>query len=239
MNKELTVSQKNIKYLSIDLIDTKDGLNNLIEIYTFMDKLLSLANLKEIQKPVLIPYYHGKVKRDAGVSCYAFFEGGYCTLHIFEKRKIAYLDVISNSQEFDNQIFIKNSKKYCGTENILINTDETISENINKHIFGPHYICFGKPKKKFDTDSLISLQESIIKEVGMTPIITPNVLKNENRTLLFIAIAESHIALELSKNNLRIDIFSCKMFDLNLLKRLINKVIKLTDEKLFYRLYKS
>lgn len=232
------MSQKTIKFLSIDLIDTKDGLNNLSDIYNFMDKLLLKANLKQIHKPVLIPYYHGKVKRDAGISCYAFFEGGYSTFHIFEKRKIAYFDIISNEETFDKQAIIKSITKFCDTKNIIINSDEQMSNNINKHIFGPHYICFGKPKKTFDTDSLISLQEAIIKEIGMTPINTPTVLKNKNSTLLFIAIAESHIALELSKNDLRIDIFSCKMFDLDLLKNLINKVIKLEDGTLFYRLYK-
>lgn len=139
---------------------------------------------------------------------------------------------------FDKQAFIKSITKFCDTKNIIINSDKQTADNANKNIFGPHYICSGTPKQVFNSDSLIDLQNLIIKEIGMTPINTPTILKTENYTLLFIAIAESHIALKLSKNNLRIDIFSCKMFDLNTLKNSINKVIKLEEETLYYRLYK-
>ncbi len=232
------MSLKTIKFLSIDLIDVKDELNNLLEIYNFMDKLLLQANLKQIHKPVLIPYYHGKVKRDAGVSCYAFFEGGYCTFHIFEKRKIAYFDIISDGQNFDTSTITTNITKYCGTKNIITNNDVKLSNKVSKQVFGPHYICSGKPKKTFVADNLIALQESIINAIGMTPITTPTILNSKNSTLLFIAIAESHIALTLSKNNLRIDIFSCKMFDLDVLKKLVNNFVKLENETLFHRLYK-
>lgn len=232
------MSQKTIKFLSIDLIDIKGELNNLSEIYNFMDKLLLQTNLKQIHKPVLIPYYYGKLKRDVGVSSYAFFDGGYCTFHIFEKRRIAYFDIISDIQDFNTKSITKNLTKFCGTKNIIINDNIKLSEKISKKIFGPHYLLYGKPKKTFDTDSLISLQESIINEIGMTPIISPTVIKSDFRTLVFIAIAESHIALTLCNNRLRIDIFSCKMFDLDILKNLVNKFIKVENETLYNRLYK-
>lgn len=230
--------QKTINFLSVDLIDTKENLNDLHDIYNFMDNILKLAKLNIIYKPVLIPYYHGKIKNDCGISCYAFFDGGYSTIHIFEKRKIAYFDIMSTKQ-FNKQIIIDTVSNFCGAKDILLNSNDSILNQSQQSVFGPHYIGLGKIKKNFNMDDLLNLQTEIITKIGMTPIIAPTILKNNNSTLLFIAIAESHIALTLTKDALQVDIFSCKLFDIGILKNLLNDVVDIQSEELYYRLYKA
>ena len=232
------MSQKHINFCSLDLVNTKNNLNNLIDIYNFLDGLYSLnISMVQIHKPVLVPYYYGKVHEDCGVSCFSVFDGGYLTLHIFEKRNIAYFDVMS-CVKFDENKFVNEVCKFCGTKNVNLNTNLVKSNSTPKSIFGPHFIAEGKLKKKFGLENLISLLNEIIKKIGMTPIINPNIIQQKNSVMLFILIAESHIALTLKKDTLKIDIFSCKMFDCEKLEKILNKHINLKNRTLYYRLSK-
>lgn len=225
-------------YLALDSIDIKRNLNNLMGIYNFLDELANCLEYKLIHKPVLIPYYHGKVPKDCGISCYAFFEqGGYLTLHIFEKRRIAYFDIVYK-EEIDEQKIIAKVSSFVGSKKYNLQSSKTIPKIYNKNVFGPHYFCWGEMLKEQNLDSLIELQNNIITGIGMTPIINPVIVKNKTTTTLFIAIAESHIVLTLSKSNLRVDIFSCKMFDTNKLTKIIKKVLNVNKEILFTRMSK-
>ena len=54
--------QKPTNFCSIDLIDIRDNLNDISEIYNFLNSLYLIdSSLKEIYKPVIVPYYYGKV----------------------------------------------------------------------------------------------------------------------------------------------------------------------------------
>lgn len=227
---------KTVNFLSLDLIGIRDRLNNLLEIYNFLDNMIDELGLKKIFRPVLIPYYHGKVETDCGVSCYSLFDGGYCTFHIFERRKIAYFDIVSE-KAIDKQKVIDFTTKYCKTKKVLVNSNESQTAK-NQNIFGPHYICQGKVEEGFNELDMLTLHEKIISKIGMTPITTPAILRTKKSVTLFIAIAESHIALVLQKRELRVDIFSCKMFDVAKLKNLLKSVMKNEYEMLYHRLYK-
>ena len=60
--------QKGINYLALDLIDIKDNLNDLKQIYNFLEDLAFNLSFETIHKPVLVPYYYGKVEDDCGIS---------------------------------------------------------------------------------------------------------------------------------------------------------------------------
>ena len=227
---------KSINFISIDLIDIRKDLNNLMEIYNFIDSILQSTNLKPVNKPVLIPYYYGKIKENCGISCYQFLKGGYCTFHVFEERRIAYFDIMSHDA-FDKLLIIDKLTKFCHTKKIIINTPESTTLS-NENIFGPHFVCVGRTEKDLTLDDMLKLQNYIIKGIKMTPIISPTIMKNGKQTLMFIAIAESHIAITVTGRTVQIDIFSCKMFDINILKKVLTKVITIKNEKLFQRLYK-
>ena len=118
--------------------------------------IIKVLKCKQIHKPTLIPYYHGKVKKDCGVSCYSFFDGGYITFHIFEKRRIAYFDIVSN-ESFDVDKVIKFASKICETKKYNIYTNSTTNEICNKDVFGPHYIASGTLRKQMNINQLLML----------------------------------------------------------------------------------
>ena len=226
------------EYLALDLIDIRDKLNDLLEIYNFLSQLAVNLREKELYKPVLIPYYHGKIKEDCGVSCYLFFEsGGYVTFHIFEKRKIAYLDIVSNKKINRNIIeFVKDFSQAKNCNVYSKNNNEYISNN--NSVFGPHYFAFGEAYRNLSLDDLLEFQSEIIKDIKMTPITNPVIVKTNKQQTLFIAIAESHIALTQTRKNLIIDVFSCKNFDLKKLEKIIAKYLSIKSEKLYQRFSK-
>ena len=215
------------------MINVRDNLNNLIEIYEFLSQLVLELGEKELYKPILIPYYHGKIKKDCGVSCFTFLKnGGYLTFHIFEKRKIAYFDIVSTNK-IDKKI-VTSVTSFCQTNKFNIYKNEINVQDRNS-FFGPHYFAEGKLRKKLNTDELLDFQNEIIKGIKMTPIINPIIVKTNKTQTLFVAIAESHIALTKTDNVLRVDVFSCKEFDINELKQIAYKFIDVQEEVLFTR----
>lgn len=226
-------------YLALDLLNIKDNFNNLSEIYSFLDTLIiKELKFKQLHKPVLIPYYHGKVDEDCGVSCYSFFNGGYVAFHIFEKRKLAYFDIVSEHQLNTDRI-INFVSQTCKTQSYNIHHQPS-EYTANKDVFfGPHYIAQGKLKKNLDLEQLLKLQNMIISKIHMTPITHPVIVHDNANIRLFIAIAESHIAISVGKKQLRLDVFSCKMFNIKILQNVLNKIMDSYDDILFHRLNKQ
>lgn len=230
--------QKSINYLALDLIDIKNNLNDLKQIYNFLEDLAFNLSFETIHKPVLVPYYYGKVEDDCGISCYLMIEGGYITFHIFEKRNIAYFDIVRKG-EIDSEKIIELVTTFVESQhyNKYLNTKESCCEFEN--VFGPHYFCEGKIIGINNIDALLELQENLIDGIEMHPIISPVVVKDGTDIRVFILIAESHISITMNNNFIRIDIFSCKMFDIQKLKELLSNKIDIKSEKIFTRLYKT
>jgi len=229
------VLQKLTNFCSIDLIGIKDDLNNLSDIYNFLDNLCLLdKTFKEIHKPIIVPYYYGKVPNDCGVSCFLGFEGGYMAFHIFEKRNIAYFDIVSE-KKFNEKPIIEKVSKFCGTSNIKVCIDREPAVEIDSPIFGPHIQISGKSNKIMTLNDMLNLQNNIMKKIDMTPIIFPIIMQQKDSIILFILIAESHIAIKVKKEILSIDIFSCKMFDIDKLKKLLTENINIERERMYFR----
>jgi len=226
-------------YLALDLINIKDDLNNQTEIYNFMSSIAMILDEEELYKPVLIPYYHGRNKNDCGISCYSFFNnwGGYATFHIFEKRKIAYFDIVS-SKKIKREV-VEKVKEFCQTKACNIYLKDQRGSQETGNIFGPHFFAIGKADKKLTTDDLLDFQTKIINGIKMNPIINPVVVNTKKSKTIFVAIAESHIALTQKGNGLMIDVFSCKNFDLNKLKKVVGKYMNIKEELLFQRHFKE
>lgn len=232
-------NKHHFSFLALDLIDIKENFSNLMQIYSFLDNIIvNVIKLKQIHKPVLIPYYYGTVKQDCGISCYSFFDGGYVTFHIFEKRRLAYFDVISKKQ-FNVDKVIKFVSQECETCRYNIYTNNTNNMIHNKNVFGPHYIAYGTLHEDMNINQLLDLQEKIINEINMTPIINPVIVRDNKGVNLFVAIAESHISLSLSDNELRIDVFSCKMFDILKLSNMLESVMQINKKIIYTRLNKT
>jgi len=228
-------SSDSLNYFAIDLINIKENFSDLMQIYSFLDDVVSnVLKFDQINKPTLIPYYHGKVEQDCGVSCYTFLYGGYVTFHIFEKRRLAYFDIVSDKL-FDIDKVIKFVSQICETANYNVYTNKTKNIVCNENVFGPHYVASGRLYKEMNIDQLLILQDKIIKEIDMTPIINPVVVKDGEVIRLFIAIAESHLSLTVNKNQLRVDLFSCRMFDINKLTNILTSVMEISDKILFTR----
>ncbi len=87
-----------------DLYHCKNkNLDNCFEMYLLNQDLMKEFNVKPIYKPIIVPYFYGKVKEDEGVSCLNFFEDkngflGFFTLHTFSQRKTAYFDSFSKTK---------------------------------------------------------------------------------------------------------------------------------------------
>ena len=128
--------QKGINYLALDLIDIKDNLNDLKQIYNFLEDLAFNLSFETIHKPVLVPYYYGKVEDDCGISCYLMTKGGYITFHIFEKRNIAYFDIVRKG-EIDNEKIIELVTTFVESQHFQIHSKILLCLNIYYNVVIP------------------------------------------------------------------------------------------------------
>jgi S-adenosylmethionine/arginine decarboxylase-like enzyme len=219
------------------------GVKNTINLFDirFINQALNLIaldlNLKPVAPAFILPYDHGVIPVDNGVSAYLILQGGHLTIHSFPLRSCYFLDLFT-PQSLDlnklNRLFQKFfpfDKKYSLS---LLNSRQTSSFAIQpfepKEVFGPHVLgTFKLPSLTMESLSL--LLESLISDIGMTPITRAQVL-TDNRTKPtyltgFIMIAESHISVHyhLASKTAYFDIFSCKMFDYQATQQLVEKVL--------------
>lgn len=93
-----------MKKTAFDLYDCKNrNLDNCLEMYSLNEDLAKELSAKPVYKPIIVPYFYGKVKEDEGISCLNIFEDkngflGFFTLHTFSQRKIAYFDSFSKTE---------------------------------------------------------------------------------------------------------------------------------------------
>ena len=94
-----------MKKIAFDLYGCKNKhLDNFLEMYSFNEKIIKEFKVKPVYKPIIIPYFYGKIKEDEGISCLNIFENskggvlGFFTLHTFSQRNIAYFDSFSKEE---------------------------------------------------------------------------------------------------------------------------------------------
>lgn len=104
---------------------------------------------------------------------------------IFEKRNIAYFDIVSQNKFYEKP-FVKQVCKFCETNNVKICTDSKQSETSASSIFGPHMQICGKSNKTLNLDDALNIQNEIIRKIGMNPIIFPTIIQQKDFTILFV-----------------------------------------------------
>ncbi len=227
-----------MKKTAYDLYKCRNSnLDNCFEMYLLNQDLMKEFNVKPIYKPIIVPYFYGKVKEDEGISCLNFFEDGngflgFFTLHTFSQRKIAYFDSFSKVETCDaGGGFEDFLKEKLLSEEIL----KPSKTNKSQKFFGKQIQI--EVKGNFCIEQFYDLNAKIVEKLEMTQISSPVLEKNKKSICMLSLIAESHIGLvyDLKAKILSLDIFSCKNFDEKIVIELLNSVGKVVDYKVNIR----
>jgi len=228
--------RKNMNKISLDLYHCKNnfmknGIKNTHFIYSICEQLANKLNLELKFRPIIIPYFHGINSTNDGISSICIFKDkdslGFFTLHTFNKRNLAYFDIISYSKLNENTI--KNE-----VSSILNASLIKLSEPLAKNTWGVELEAVCSSHNKVELSLIYDLCQSIINKINMTQITNTIVEKNGDCILLTTLIAESHIGIIYNEktNKLYLDIFSCKYYEssivLQILQKLNLKIDKIT-----------
>lgn len=210
--------------ISFDLyLCQTNGLDNERQMYTICENIVKSLGIKEFSKPIIIPYFYGKNRQDDGISCVCIFkiqnQIGFFTAHSFNKRKIVYFDLISP------KTFNKNKTKEILKDAFKVEEVSEATFDDGTKTWGIELSALLKTNENFSFDSLFNLIESLIKTLNMTKI-SNTIIEASGESIFAVAlIAESHIAFIFDKKTkqLYVDIFSCKYFDEQVVKKLIKQ----------------
>ena len=193
--------------------------NTMLGNIKFINELLEEVNQSVFNgegKIKLIPYFDGKVKNDGGISGFVLGENYHFTCHTFSFKNTVFVD------------YFGNDKRKRVVEEILLKTFDTKNYDMGskdvKGNFGKHIIFNTKP---FSVDEAISKVQTVLKEIEMTPISEAFVnQKDENNFDVLQLIAESHISFHRFGDEMVVDVFSCKNYNV---KRLLEMFDVLND----------
>jgi S-adenosylmethionine/arginine decarboxylase-like enzyme len=206
---------------------------------SFINQTINLVlfdlGLKPISPAYLLPYDYGLIPLDEGLSSYLFLEGGHLTIHTFPLRGCFFVDLYT-PQTIDKKRFekvlqtywpsdIKKSRSFSANR-LGKNQSETFDP---KSVFGPHVMATLSIKKPLELSQANKFLESLIQNIGMTPITRAYGIydRYDQPTFLssIVMIAESHLSIHinLKSNQMFFDIFSCKMFDYSGIQALLKE----------------
>ena len=181
----------------------------------FIEKFMKMVDEKIFDnkgKITIIPYFNGKVKEDGGVSGIILGDNFHFTCHGFCYKNTVFIDYFgddSKKEELCKMIF-----DYFKTDNYDLGSKDV------KGNFGKHIIIY--PEVINVTMALAKVKQ-ILKEIVMTPIMDSLVNEiDDNNFDVLQPIAESHISFHQHNNNLIVDAFSCKYFDVDKFLSLFN-----------------
>ena len=60
-----------------------ERIDNLMDVYEVINKVVNTMGLNAIMPPQLIPYYYCEVPEDVGISAFVLLKGGHFTIHTF------------------------------------------------------------------------------------------------------------------------------------------------------------
>ncbi len=181
----------------------------------FVKKLLEKVNQSVFNgKGVIniIPYFRGKDENDGGISGFVLGDNFHFTCHTFSFKKTVFVDYFGDDNKKDI------------VEDILLSTFDTKNYDMgSKYVkgnFGKHIIFKASP---LSLEEVIPMVKVILKEINMTPIEEMFVKqKNEECFDVLQLIAESHISFHRTGNEMVVDTFSCKNFNVKKLLELFN-----------------
>ena len=189
--------------------------NSVIENPQFVNSLLEKINQSVFNGEGIIrivPYFNGKVKNDGGISGLILGDNFHFTCHTFSFKNTVFVD------------YYGDDKRKSIVEEILFKTFDTQNYDMGskdtKGNFGKHIIFKTKP---LSLDKSISMIKIVLKEIEMTPIAEVIVnQKDENNFDVIQLIAESHISFHRCGDEMVMDIFSCKDYN-------VKRVLELFD----------
>lgn len=195
----------------------------------FINQTINLVlfdlKIKPISPAYLLPYDYGLVPLDEGLSSYIFLDGGHLTIHTFPLRGCYFVDLFTQ-KDLNIKQFQKVLQKYWPSaeqKSRLFNANRNGSNQSEvfdaKAVFGPHVMATIQLKTPINLETSNRFLESLIQDIGMTPITRAFGLYNQYQQPQYLSsivmIAESHLSIhiDLKQNIMYFDIFSCKMFD--------------------------
>ncbi|MBR3199243.1 MAG: S-adenosylmethionine decarboxylase [Bacilli bacterium] len=189
--------------------------NELLSNSSFVRELLETVNAKIFDNKgmiTLIPYFEGKIRNDGGVSGIILGDNFHFTCHTFSFKNTVFVD------------YFGDESRKANLENIILTTFNTKNYDMgSKDVhgnFGKHIIFKTKPLSLTDAIMIVKL---LLEKINMTPISELLVNEKDNNNFDVVQlIAESHISIHRSDDDVTVDVFSCKYFD-------INKVLELFD----------
>lgn len=196
-------------------------------IQEILEEIPAKLGLAAAMPPFLLPYYNGVVPEDCGVSAFVFLRGGHFTLHTFSFREAYFADLVAPTAYDPKALRLQlDAALPCSitTVNTTARTPgalKTVAPDVEVD-FGPHvFLDLAEYDGPQTMDDLFSLFDRLPREIDMTPIMRPYIIKGETVTgQRFISaitmIAESHITLHIFPDERRayFDLFSCKFFEL-------------------------
>ena len=180
--------------------------NKVIGDPTFVNDLLKEINKNVFEdkgKIQLLPYFNGKVKTDGGVSGIILGNGFHFTCHTFSYKNTVFVDYFGDNEKKDKVLEIL--LNYFDTDDYDLGSKDKVGN------FGKHIIVRSSAISFSDAEKLV---KTILKEIDMTPITDLIVNKTSEYSFdVLQPIAESHISIHRNGDEMVIDAFSCKYFD--------------------------
>jgi len=213
-------------------------LNDIKYIQSNLNEITARLKLEPVAPPFLLPYYYGAEPEDIGISAFVMLKGGHLTIHTFPLLACFFVDLYSPaafSESKAKKLFYENwpfdeEKSNAVTVDRSIGREEVVPFEPTE-VFGPHILARLHSKKPVTMEYIFKFLEQLVADVEMTPIIRPYVMYDANKNPEYISgltmIAESHISFHfnIKTNEIMFDIFSCKMFDYDKIrKHLVKKM---------------
>ena len=215
---------------------TTERVNNLMDIYEVINKIVNHHGLKAIMPPQLIPYYYCQDPDDVGISAFVLLKGGHFTIHTFPQYGCYFADLLYPDYVDTNSIRAFLEREFpCDSLFIKTVYRERFDENdmgmYQESDFGPHYMIRSKVDHVPDVSEYMSILDNLPEKIGMHPITRPCVLHDKVKDPEYLSgiavIAESHIAMHYNyeSGEVYMDIFSCKSVDPDKYQRVMTQMM--------------
>ncbi|MBQ3596213.1 MAG: S-adenosylmethionine decarboxylase [Clostridia bacterium] len=214
-----------MKHILIDSYGcSTERIDNLMDVYEVINKVINIMGVKAIMPPQLIPYYYCEEPEDVGISAFVLLKGGHFTIHTFPKYGCYFADLLYDGFADAKTLEALLTREFPCDSFFMkpIHRDEFDKNDMGIYQtadFGPHYLIRAKAEKAPTIDEYMDMLDRIPYKVNMHPICRPYVLRDtvDNPSYLsgIVVIAESHIALHYNykTGEVLMDIFSCKTVD--------------------------
>jgi S-adenosylmethionine/arginine decarboxylase-like enzyme len=160
----------------------------------------------------LIPYFDGKVKEDGGVSGIVLGDGFHFTCHTFSYQNTVFVDYFGDN---DKKKLVETILLAVFNTNDYDMGSKDIKGNFGKHIIiRPSILTLDEAKK---------MVELVLDKIVMTPINKLLICEKDSHNFdILQPIAESHISFHRKNDEMVVDAFSCKYFDVQKFLDLFN-----------------